>query len=156
MTLVIRGGFRVGSLPRETWTTSEIAVLFRLAPMGARAVAEATGRTVGAVEHQARRQGISFVRVRRTPMLDDQTATEKAWYVQHAQAPLCPRCSRNPADSTGFCRPCRLRRLEDAERFAREVKDAERENARVRQANRERLTCPHCGYRMSTRAKEEA
>lgn len=146
----IRGYSLVDNLPTETWTTVELAVLFRFAPLGARAIAEQTGRTIPAVQRQAYRLHVSL-RIRPGALIDPTTAADVAWYVLNDRAPLCPRCSRNPVDSTGFCRPCRLRRLEDAERFAREVKDAERENARVRQANRERLTCPHCGYRMSTR-----
>lgn len=130
-TSEIRGYSPLDNLPVESWTTGELATLFRLAPLGARAVAETTGRTVPAVQRQAFRQGVSLRM--RVETLGDVSALDVAWYVLHERDPLCPRCSRNPADSTGFCRPCRLRRFEDGVRYGQECRQAERDNDRDRQ-----------------------
>lgn len=55
-------------------------------------------------------------------------------WISHGK-PLCPKCSRNPAEveSTGWCRPCHLRLALDGWRYALEIKQAQRENDAHRQ-----------------------
>lgn len=81
------------------WTTRELAYLQAHAMDGARAVAEALGRSVDAVKQTARRYGVSLRR-----------------------RAVCPRCGEETArpldPSTGWCCACTLaarrRALEDS------------------------------------------
>jgi hypothetical protein len=118
----------VRHLPGEVWTTGEVTLLRRHAPLGAYAVSEILGRTVRAVRCQANRQGISLrteeehrgrllglkelpdlvgpARAKRLRDIRERALageTDPALLDARTTAlargdPLCPRCTSRPAE----------------------------------------------------------
>jgi hypothetical protein len=126
------------------WTTSEVATLRKMAPLGAQAIASMLERSTKAVRRQAERlrislrtpgevrgrilgqpRGVSFARDRgvlgtlREDVLAgrvDPALIERRAQLLAAGAPLCPSCAVRPVEveSTGWCTPCHLRDLAEA------------------------------------------
>lgn len=103
------------------WNTSELAYLEQHAGEGAAAIAEALGRSVSSVTHQAQRWGVSL---------------------QPRQ--VCPKCglaTRLPLSSkTGWCRACTLELSRDrASRRNAEIRaEVKAEERRIQALERDR------------------
>lgn len=116
-----------------TWTSSEVRYLEEYAGDGPEAIAEALGKTVGAVKMQAMRYGLSL---------------RKRW--------LCPKCGREtfkPLSSrTGWCVSCT--REQRASEIAEQVRAMEEEVRREDKANRERQRLYSRKYRAKKQINE--
>lgn len=103
------------------WNSSEIGYLEQHAGEGAQAVADALGRSVSSVTHQAHRWGISL-RIRQ----------------------VCPRCGHvtySPlSPKTGWCAACNLEMHRDRaqERNAAIRREVEEEQRRIQRLKRDR------------------
>ncbi len=103
------------------WSSSEIGYLERHAGEGAQAVADALGRSVSSVTHQAHKRGVSL-RVRQ----------------------ICTRCghaSYSPlSPKTGWCAACSLEMSRDKalEHNAAIRREAEAEELRIKSLKRDR------------------
>lgn len=141
---------------KRAWTSGELAVLRKLGPDGAAAVAEALGRSVRSVQRQAARQGVSLRRRgerrgsvigERVPgalpsdlrrlALDGISDAERALrrVLLDLSGELCPSCTYRPAEvaSTGLCNVCHDRRLAAAHRQEVVTVSARRELVTARQ-----------------------
>ena len=99
------------------WTTAEIRYLEEHAGDGARAIAEALGRTVDSVKWQARQCGLSL---------------RRRW-----QCPKCGMQTFKPLNRrSGWCSACT--KEERAREYSRQVHSIEEEVRREEKANRER------------------
>lgn len=115
------------------WTTREIRYLEDHAEDGAKAIAEALGRSVRSVESQARRFGLSLRRAWRCPKCGMSVHT-----------PLSPK--------TGWCVAC-TRELRN-ERIAEEVRELQEEVRREEMVNRERQRLYSAKHRARKKLKD--
>jgi hypothetical protein len=123
------------------WTTGELKILRDNARLGAREVACLLGRTPRSVEQAAHRnrislrrpgcrsgtvlgqpRGVSLAAGMRSDLVDGRVSAEllASRMAIDDELPLCPVCGCRPArvPSTGFCRPCHLKRLAEVHREA--------------------------------------
>lgn len=106
-----------GVMSGKPWTSREISYLEDHAGDGAKAIAEALGRSVASVKHQASRYGLSLR--------------------LHQMCPRCGRPTYRPLSKrTGWCVCCTKER--QAERQAEQVRELEEEARREVRANKER------------------
>lgn len=114
----------------KPWTVGEIGYLEDHAGDGAEAIAEALGRSVASVQHQASRYGLSLR--------------------LHAMCPRCGRPTYRPLSKrTGWCVCCT--KEQQAARRAEQVRELEEEARREIRANRERQRL----YSRKYRAKKQ-
>jgi hypothetical protein len=147
----------------KPWTSGELELLRRLAPLGAVRAAQELGRTVWSVRSAAKRHGISLRRQGerrglilgqprgvsssadpriarlRAAVLSGEVDPARVVEVGRASllpdTPVCPACGVRPVtvSLTGFCRPCHLRALAAGHAHELEVRQAARELDRERQ-----------------------
>ncbi len=116
---------------RRPWDSAEQEALRVLAPLGARACAEAFDRSLDSIKQKARELGVSLRR-RRTFHTDStlcrgEVASRRVREL--ALAPLCPACGRRPVTvkRTGLCAPCHYEALIAAHKDEIAKADAQRE-----------------------------
>lgn len=140
------------------WTSSEVAELRRLAPLGARVAAQALGRSVSSVRLQAHRQRISLrppgerrgillgqspkvkgpavKKLRRDVLAGDVDQEVVVHLVELAAqgAPICPMCGREPVETpAGLGQICHNRELALAHELAVDRRTSERDLDAARQ-----------------------
>jgi hypothetical protein len=139
------------------WTTAELTLLRERAHDGAAAVADLLGRSVVSVKKAAQRHRVSLRRpgvtcglvlnqprdVKLSGEFRDAIAKGRigpnaiAERMELAKtAEICPACGKRPVTmtSTGWCRPCHLSHLADAQRELLYELEAQREPWQVRQS----------------------
>jgi hypothetical protein len=114
----------------QPWTHAEEEALRILAPLGARACAEAFDRSHESIKQKAKALGVSLKRKTFHP---DLTLTYGPAVLRRirdaATAPLCPACAKLPATvrKTGLCAPCHLEALKTVHEEEIAKVDAQRE-----------------------------